>query len=135
MIEAFLVAKLGARAGRIIAGLLPYLLGALVVLGFVLWIRGMQNKIADQREQIGTLTQGLAVEKEARQRDVAALTSLSAGLTKAATDTKRDAQVLQETIDASHPSPSSPALAAFLAGLRQADSGQQPAGTSARARR
>jgi len=125
MIEAFLVAKLGEKVGRVAAALLPYLAAGLVVLGFVLWIHGMQAKIAKQAGQITTLQTDLATEQQARQRDVAGLTSLSSGLLAASSAKDKDQAALQETIDATHPAPVSPGLAALLGCLRAADSGKE----------
>jgi peptidoglycan hydrolase CwlO-like protein len=106
----------------------PWVVSAIALIGVVLWVRGMQSTIEEQREQISDLSGNLKSETAARERDVAGLTALAQGLAAAATTTKRDAQILSETIDAAHPTPSSPALAAFLASLRAADQAAKPAG-------
>ena len=96
--------------------LAPYLAIAAALVAGWLYVRGLQDMAA----QVPILRAEIAAEKQARERDVAALTSLSSGLAKAATNTKRDTQIMTETIGAT-PTPSSPALRAFLDGLRAAD--------------
>ena len=83
------------------------------------------QRIEALAEQVPGLKAQIVAEKAARLRDVAALTTLSSGLAKASTDTKADQRILQETISAT-PAPSSPALAAFIAGLRANDAAGKP---------
>lgn len=117
-------------AWRFAKPLLPYIAAALVILGFVLWIRGMQSTIAEQRASIAALKLDVATEKQARQRDVAGLTSLSSGLLAASSSKDKDQTALQETIDATHPAPVSAGLAALLGCLRASDDGKQCAATA-----
>lgn len=119
---------------RIFKPFAPYVAAALVVIGFVLWIRGMQHKIEEQKVSISHLKDDLAAEQQARQRDVAGLTSLSSGLLAASSAKDKDQAALQETIDATHAVPVSPGLAALLGCLRAADDGKECA-TAARAGR
>lgn len=109
------------------ARLLPYL----AIAGVVLWVMGMRATIAEQRRDIATVTARLATETAARQRDVAALTALSAGLTTAAAARTKDQAILERTVNATTATPVSPALRDLLAGLREADAGRDvpaPAG-------
>lgn len=115
--------------------LAPYFGATLVILGFVLWIRGMRHDIAKLSTENSQLKRDIATETDARKRDVSALTTLSEGLANAAVTTHADNKVLTETIDAAHPTPSSPALAAFLAGLRTNDVQGGTASTPSGARR
>jgi len=121
MIAALLARWFGAKAAGWIADLLPYVLGAAVVLAGYLWIHGMQSTIADQKTQIGTLQTNLQAEQAARKADVAGLTTLSQGLVAASSAKASDQAALTGTIDVANPPAASPALAGFLACLRDAD--------------
>lgn len=95
----------------------PLAIAAALLAGW-LYVHGLESKVA----HIPALEAAIKAEHAARERDVAALTSLSSGLAKAATDSRTDAKILAETVNGT-PTPASPALAAFLAGLRKADAG------------
>lgn len=101
----------------------PWMLLALALLGIILWIHGMQSTIADQKTQIGTLTVNLQNEQAERKADVAGLTTLSQGLVAASSAKASDQAALSGTIDVANPPAASPALAGFLACLRDADTG------------
>jgi hypothetical protein len=108
----------------------PYIVAVAILIGFVLWIRGMQSTIADQSSQINKLAVNLRTEQVARAKDVAGLTTLSSGLLAASSAKDKDQAALQETIDAAHPTPVSAGLAALLGCLRQADDNKQCAATA-----
>ncbi len=97
-------------------------LAALILIGLAAFaIKSGIDKIDAQGQQIATLQTALASEKQARERDVAGLTTLAQGMTAAASARGMDEEVLRATIDSQHPSPVSPGLAAFLSGLRARD--------------
>ncbi|MDH7638975.1 hypothetical protein [Sphingomonas oryzagri] len=123
MIATILARWIGAKAAAWLADLLPYILIGAACLGAFLWIHGMQTTIADQKTQIGTLQINLSAEQAARKADVAGLTTLSQGLVAASSAKASDQAALTGTIDVANPPAASPALGAFLACLRDADSG------------
>jgi hypothetical protein len=98
-----------------------------------LYVSHLRSTVETQADEINTLAVNLRAEQDARKRDVAGLTTLSKGLTQVATDTKRDATILAETINASNPAPASPRLSDFLRGLREADAAAVPASPAGRA--
>lgn len=102
---------------------LPWLALAGILIAAYLWIHGMQSTIADQKTQIGTLTVNLQTEQAERKADVAGLTTLSQGLVAASSAKASDQAALSGTIDVANPPAASPALAGFLACLRDADTG------------
>jgi len=97
-------------------------LGALILIGLAAFaIKAGINKIEAQGKQIANLERNLEAEKQARQRDVAGLTTLARGITAAATARGLDEEVLRNEIDTRNPNPVSPELARFLDGLRRSD--------------
>lgn len=119
MIAGLLARWIGAKWAGLIADLLPFLaVAAAVWWGYSEFIH-VQHKLA-QTEQ------ALAAEKQAREHDVAGLTALARGQAKVAEQSRTDQKILAETVNASAPQPSSPALVALVNGLRAADSQQHP---------
>jgi hypothetical protein len=110
----FLTTFLGSKAWAILRPMLPYLAIAVLV-----WWG------ADMRADVAKLRDDIAAEQAAHKADVDGLTALAKGIATVSVDTKRDQQILTETIkDADEPV--SAQLGAYLDGLRN-NGAAQPA--------
>jgi len=109
----------------------PYIAIALAVLAAWWYVSGLQNKVESQAATIMAVQRDLDGERLARKRDVAGLTALSSGLTKAAVETKADKAIMERAIDATNPSPASSALSDLLRQLRASDSSKPTSATGA----